>query len=80
MESLTRNQIRDALAAWFDASSLGPRARKRRLEKAASRISYTRSRNAAAKASHRKTTTQRLQELGIDLTRIRTCIGSNFAL
>ena len=80
MESLTRNQIRDALVAWFDVSSLGPRARRRRREKAAWIISYTRNRNAAAKASHRKTTTRRLQELGIDLTRIRTCIGRDFAL
>ncbi len=80
MESLTRNQIRDALTAWFDVESLGPRARKRRLEKAAWQISYTRNRNAAAKVSHRKTTIQRLQKRGIDITKIRTCVGSNFAL
>ena len=80
VESLTRNQIRDALTVWFDAWPLGAATRKRRLEKAAWQISYTRSRNAAAKVSHRKTTTNRLRKLGIDLTRIRTCIGSNFAL
>ena len=80
MESLTRNQIRDALTAWFDVGSLGPRARKRRLEKAAWQISYTRNRNTAAKVSHRKATIQRLQKRGIDITKIRTCVGSNFAL
>ncbi len=80
VESLTLNQIRDALAAWLRAWPLGRVARKRLLEDAAWQISYTRNHNAAAKASHRKTTLKKLRERGIEVTQIRTCIGSNFAL
>ncbi|MCH8243221.1 MAG: hypothetical protein IH897_11515 [Planctomycetes bacterium] len=80
VESLTLNQIRDALAAWCRAWPLGRLGRKRLLEHAAWQISYTRNHNAAAKAGHRKTTLKKLRKQGIDMARIRTCIGSNFAL
>ena len=50
------------------------------LEQAAWQISYTRNHNAAAKAAHRKTTLEKLRTQGIDLARIRSCIGSDFAL
>jgi hypothetical protein len=59
---------------------LGRVARKRILEKAAWQISYTRHHNAAAKTSHRKATLQRLRDRDIDVGKIRTCVGSNFAL
>jgi len=50
------------------------------LEHAAWQISYTRNRNAAAKASHRKTTLKKLRKRGIEVASIRTCVGSDFAL
>jgi hypothetical protein len=59
---------------------LGRVARKRLLEHAAWQISYTRNHNAAAKTGHRKTTLKKLRKRGIDVARIRTCVGSNFAL
>ena len=80
VESLTHNQIRDALAAWCRAWPLGRIGRNRLLEDAAWQISYTRNHNAAAKVSHRKTTLKKLRKQDIDVTRIRTCIGSDFAL
>ena len=80
VESLTHNQIRDALAAWCRAWPLGRVGRKRLLEHAAWVISYTRNHNAAAKAGHRKTTLAKLRNQGFDVARVRTCLGSNFAL
>ena len=80
IESLTHNQIRDALAAWCRAWPLGWVGRKRLLEHAAWNISYTRNHNAAAKTSHRKKTLKKLREHGIDVAHIRTCVGSDFAL
>ncbi|MCH7884147.1 MAG: hypothetical protein IIC01_02765, partial [Planctomycetes bacterium] len=80
IESLTHNQIRDALAAWCRAWPLGRVGRKRLLEHAAWQISYTRNHNATAKAGHRKTTLKKPRKRGIDVDRIRTCIGSDFAL
>jgi len=59
---------------------LGRLARKRLLEKAAWVISYTRNHNATAKTSHRKKTINELRKQGIQIGKIRTCEGSNFAL
>jgi hypothetical protein len=75
-----RWQIRDALATWCRAWPLGRVARKRLLEHAAWEISYTRNHNAAAKASHRKKTIRELRKRGLKISKIRTCVGSNFAL
>ncbi len=80
VDSLTHNQIRDALAAWCRAWPLGRVGRKRLLEDTAWQISYTRNHNAAAKASHRKTTLKKLRKRSIEVEQIRTCIGSDFAL
>ena len=80
VESLTLNQIRDALAAWCRAWPLGRVGRNRLLEHAAWQISCTRNHNAAAKVGHRKTTLEKLRKRGIDMAQIRTCVGSDFAL
>jgi hypothetical protein len=80
VESLTVNQIREALAAWFQAAALPPSARRPILEDAAWRISRTRHHNAKAKVSHRKTALRTLRKKGLPLSKMRTCIGSNFAL
>ncbi len=79
MESLTLCQVRDALAAWLDALPLGKKAQDTMLTHAAWTISYVRNHNARAKASHQKTTTRDLARRGIDVEKIRTCLGSNFA-
>ena len=80
VESLTLYQIRDALAAYLAALPLGREARRHILEHAAWTISYERHRNERAKTSHRKAALRRLRKLGIYITRIRTCLASNFAL
>ena len=79
MDSLTLCQVRDALAAWLDALPLGKKAQGIILTHAAWTISYVRNHNAQAKASHQKTATRKLARLGIDVEKIRTCLGSNFA-
>jgi hypothetical protein len=77
---LTVNQIREAVAAWFQALALPRSARKPILEKAAWNISYERHHNATAKIFHRKKTLRTLHRKGLALSRMRTCLGSDFAL
>jgi len=50
------------------------------LENAAWQISFIRNHNAAAKVSHRKKTIKELRKRGFTISRMRTCVGSNFAL
>ncbi len=78
--SLTVYQIRDALAAYLQALPLRGHGPRYILEKAARIISYERHRIDQARPSHRKTTIKQLQKSGIYITKIRTCLGSNFAL
>ncbi len=80
VESPTLSRIRDALAAWCPAWRLGRVGRGRLLQHAAWQISYTRNRNAAGTAGHRKTTLEKLRKQGLDMARIRTCAGSDLAL
>ncbi len=79
-ESLTVDQIRYGLSQWLLARRLGRRAGCIILHDAAAVIGYHRHHNAAAKASHTKTTRRELSKTGIDLDRIRSCLDSNFAL
>jgi hypothetical protein len=80
VESLTVNQIREALAAWFLAVLLPPSARKQILEHAARTISYARHHNTQARKAHRKKTICNLHRRKLVLAKMRTCLGSNFAL
>ena len=74
------DQIRYAVSVWLEALSVGPRAQRRILEKGSRVICYHRWHNTAGRRSHRKKTVEELRESGIDLLKIRTCAGSNFAL
>jgi hypothetical protein len=80
VESLSVNQVREAVAAWFQAAALPRSARKPILEKAARTISYERHHNATAMQFHRKTTLRNLHQRGLMLSEMRTCLGSDFAL
>lgn len=79
-ESLTVDQIRYALSQWFLSLRYGRRARRILLEDAAAWIAYHRRHNTEAKLSHTRTMQRALLKSGINIDRIRSCLGSNFAL
>ena len=73
LEQLTMEQVRRAINLWLEVAA--PRLGKReRLERELAKQRYYRRRNAQAKRSHTKTRTGRLQSLGIDPERIKSCI------
>ncbi len=79
-ESLTVDQVRYALSQWFLSLRYGRRARRILLQDAAARIAYHRRHNTEAKLCHTRTTPKKLQDLRIEVDRIRSCLESNFAL
>ena len=79
-ESLTVDQVRYALSQWFLSLRYGRYARRILLEDAAALIAYHRRHNNEAKLSHSRTMREILSRSGIDVSRIRSCLESNFAL
>jgi SRSO17 transposase len=73
LEHLTTEQVRRAMNAWLEAAT-GPLTRTERLEKELAKQQYYQRRNAQARRSHAKTRKARLQSLGIDVERIKSCI------
>ncbi len=79
-ESLTVDQVRYALSQWFLGLRYGRRTRGMLLQDAAAWIAYHRRHNTEAKLCHTRTTRKKLQNLRIEVDRIRSCLESNFAL
>ena len=73
LEHLTTEQVRRAMNAWLE-SAAGRLIRAERLEKELAIQQYYQHRNAQARRSHTRTRKARLQSLGIDVERIKSCI------
>jgi SRSO17 transposase len=74
LEELTLEQVRRAIHLWIQISM--PRLSKnQRLEKELAKEHYYRKRAAQARRSHTKTRTARLEALGIDADRIKSCLS-----
>lgn len=71
---LTIEQVREAVNVWLETADLPPAARKRRYEKALTKIRYHQRRNEQARKSHAKTRGKRLEALGIDVNVVACCI------
>jgi hypothetical protein len=71
---LTVEQVRVAACAWVEAHAYPPSARTVVYEKAVSYILYHQQRNRQARPSHWKTTIQKLETLGIDVRKLKSCI------
>ena len=67
-------QVRSAMNVWLDAVDLPRTARRQRFEEELEKQHYYQRRNRQARVSHSKTRLQRLTELGIDITRIKSCL------
>ena len=70
---LTMEQVRRAMNAWL-AAALGRLTKTERLQAELDRQQYYQHRNAQARRSHTKTRKARLQALGIDVDRIKSCL------
>lgn len=73
VEHLTTEQVRRAMNAWLEAA-VGRQTRVERLQRELAKQKYYQRRNAQARRSHTKTRKARLQSLGIDADRIKSCI------
>lgn len=78
LEHLTTEQVRRAIAAWLRVASLRL-TQAELLKKELAKQDYHQKRNAQAQRSHTKTRKARLQELGIDADRIKTCVPPSSA-
>lgn len=74
LDRITVEQVRSAMNVWLDAADLPPAARRQRYEQELQKQQYYQRRNQQARASHTKTQLARLQRLGIDINRIKSCI------
>lgn len=73
-DRLTVEQVRSATNTWLSAADLKPAARQERYETELKKQRYHQRRNRQARKSHTKTRTTRLNHLGIDVSRIKSCI------
>jgi len=75
-DRLTVEQVRSATNAWLSAAGLKPAARRERYEKELKDQRYHQRRNKQSRKSHTKTRIARLNGLGIDVNKIKSCITS----
>lgn len=73
LEHLTMEQVRRAMNTWL-AAAAGRLTKTERYQRELAKQAYYQRRNAQAQRSHTKTQTARLQALGIDSERIKTCM------
>ncbi len=73
-DRLTIEQVRGATNTWLSTADLTPAARRKQYEKQQDKQRYYQRRNRQARQSHSKTRTTRLNALGIDVNRIKSCI------
>jgi SRSO17 transposase len=73
LERLTTEQVRRAMNAWLEVAA-GKLTKTEHLERDLAKQHYYKRRNAQAKRSHTNTRRQRLQDLGINVDRIKSCV------
>jgi len=73
-ERLTIEQVRSATNTWLSAADLKPAARRKRYEDELNNQRYHQRRNRQGRKSHAKTRIARLNALGIDVYKIKSCI------
>lgn len=74
VDRISVEQVRSAMDVWFEVADLPPAIRRKRFEQELAKQQYYQHRNRQAKTSHTKTKVKRLAELGIDVTRIKSCL------
>lgn len=74
VDRITVEQVRSAMNVWLDSADLPPSFRRQRFEEELQKQHYYQRRNRQARASHTRTRHALLIALGIDITRIRSCL------
>jgi SRSO17 transposase len=74
LDRLTVEQVRSAMNAWLSAADMKPAARQATYEQELQNQSYHQRRNRQARKSHTKTRLSKLNALGIDVDKIKTCV------
>ena len=74
VDRITVEQVRSAMNVWLDAATLPPSPRRQRYEAELDKQEYYQRRNKQARVSHTKTRIDRLAALGIDATKIKSCL------
>jgi hypothetical protein len=75
VDRLTVEQVRGATNTWLSAADLPPAARRTRYQEELDKQRYYQRRNQQARTSHTKTRLARLNALGIDVARIKSCLS-----
>ena len=73
-DRLSVEQVRGAMNTWLSAADFKPAARRESYEEDLKKQRYYQRRNSKARKSHTKTRIARLQTLGIDVDKIKSCI------
>jgi SRSO17 transposase len=73
-DRMTVEQVRSAMNTWLDAAELPPGPRRKRFETELQKQQYYQQRNNQARVSHTKTRVARLTAMGIDISRIKSCL------
>ena len=73
-DRITVEQVCSAMNTWLDAADLPPGPRRKRFETELQKQQYYQQRNKQARVSHTKTRIARLTAMGIDITRIKSCL------
>jgi SRSO17 transposase len=75
VDRISVEQVRSAMDVWFEVADLPPAIRRKRFEQELAKQRYYQHRNQQARSSHTKAKVKRLAELGIDVTRIKSCLS-----
>ena len=74
LDRLSLEQVRSATNTWLQSADLKAAAKKQRYEDELAKQRYYQRRNKQARKSHTKTRIKKLEELGIKVDRIKSCI------
>jgi len=74
VDRVTVEQVRSATNVWLDTADLLLAARRQRFEEEIRKQQYHQRRNKQARKSHTKTRLAHYKALGIDVTRIKSCL------
>ena len=74
LDRISVEQVRSATNTWLDAADLRPKTRRQRFEEELEKQQYYQQRNRQARTSHTKTRYERLNAIGIDVDKIKSCV------
>jgi SRSO17 transposase len=74
LDRISIEQVRSAMNVWLECADLPPRCQRSRFEEELEKQQYHQGRNRQARSSHTKTRLAALTALGIDVSKITSCL------